>query len=471
MTGLALRSLRHRRTAFAATLVSGALGSAVIGSFATLGAAATGPVSSADRKTLAILAGVVGGWGALIVLFSVISTAGITVRQRHAEVALLRTVGASTEQVRSLVRREAGVVLGLGAIVGAATAAACGRALLAAVRGGGLVADDVSLSAARGGAATTLAAPVAAAVLVVVVGTLAAGISARRVSRDPALHALAGGRDEAPAGPGGVRRWRWVAAVVCFGHAAAMAVMTVANHSNNPYDAMSTSGSLCIVVAIGMAAIAPVLLRLTAALLRPVIGRHPAGYLASFNTERRAHLLSSVLGPVIVLTAASIGTLTLVGIDERTGPAHISDGDRSINVLNYVVTAMLALFAAITVVNAFAAATAARREEFARLALLGADPALIRRSVTAEAITVAAAGVVFGLIAALATTVPFGISRHEGVVPDGQLWVPPLVVLGVLAVTLGAARVSVARATRTATSRRRAAGPEAGAVSLPVAAR
>ena len=50
-----------------------------------------------------------------------------------------------------------------------------------------------------------------------------------------------------------------------------------------------------------------------------------------------------------------------------------------------------------------------------------------------------------GWDAALATVVPFGVARHEGVVPDGQLWLPPLVVVGVVALTLAAARGAVAR--------------------------
>ena len=63
----------------------------------------------------------------------------------------------------------------------------------------------------------------------------------------------------------------------------------------------------------------------------------------------------------------------------------------------------------------------------------------------AEARIVAAVGVVLGLLASLATIVPFGVARHEGVVPDGQLWLPPVVVAGVVALTLLAARSAVRR--------------------------
>ena len=106
---------------------------------------------------------------------------------------------------------------------------------------------------------------------------------------------------------------------------------------------------------------------------------------------------------------------------------------------------MVALFAAVMVVNAFAAVTAGRRAELQRLRLLGATSTQVERSVVAEAAIVAGIGVVLGLVASLATVVPFAVARHEGVVPDGQLWLPPLLVAGTVALTLLSARSAVRR--------------------------
>ena len=111
---------------------------------------------------------------------------------------------------------------------------------------------------------------------------------------------------------------------------------------------------------------------------------------------------------------------------------------------------MIALFAAIMVVNAFAAAIGHRRTELRRLWLLGATPAEVERSVVAEAAIVAAVGVVFGGLASLATIVPFAIARDEGIVPDGQLWLPPCWSSASSALTLGAARGAVRPALRQA---------------------
>ena len=52
---------------------------------------------------------------------------------------------------------------------------------------------------------------------------------------------------------------------------------------------------------------------------------------------------------------------------------------------------------------------------------------------------------VLGALASLATIVPFAVARDEGIVPDGQLWLPPLLVAGVVAADLCAARAAVRR--------------------------
>lgn len=120
--------------------------------------------------------------------------------------------------------------------------------------------------------------------------------------------------------------------------------------------------------------------------------------------------------------------------------------DDGINLLNNVVTGMIALFAAIMVVNAFAAVLSDRRLELHRLHLAGATPDQVSASVLAESAIVAVAGVVLGALASLATVVPFAVARNEGVVPDGQLWLPPVIVVGVVLLTLGAARGGLTRA-------------------------
>ena len=245
-----------------------------------------------------------------------------------------------------------------------------------------------------------------------------------------------------------MRWWRVLIGLGLIADGATQAVLTitVTAHDDDPYAAMSTAGSSAILVAVGLATLAPLVLRLSSRALAPIVGRRGVGgWLAAATSTRRPQLLAGVLAPVIVLVGGSVGVLMMVGIDHRTIGAASTEGD-TINLLNNLVTGMVALFAAIMVVNTFAAVVAGRRNEFEQLRLVGATRSETEGSVMAEAGMVAAVGVVFGLLASLATVVPFSIARDEGIVPDGQLWLPPLLVVAVVAITLGSARLAVARA-------------------------
>jgi putative ABC transport system permease protein len=309
--------------------------------------------------------------------------------------------------------------------------------LLALLRNGGMVSDTVPY----GGGAAALGATV---VLVVLTSLAAAAVTARRTTNGPATLALTEGR----AGSGRLRWWRAAIGLllVAYGVGMAIVTITVTAHAEDPYAAMSTSGSSSILVGVGLAVLSPVLLRWASSLVAPAVGRiGVVGWLAAYNTSRRSQLLGGVLAPVIVLTAAAVGVLMLVGIDHRTIGTEAPEGE-TINLLNNLVTGMLSVFAAIMVVNAFAAVVAGRRQELARLRLLGATPTQVEHSVLAEAGIVAVVGVVLGLIASLATVVPFAVARDEGIVPDGQLWLPPLLVAATVLLTLAAAHGAVRRA-------------------------
>jgi putative ABC transport system permease protein len=439
MITLARCSLRHRTTAFTATFVSVLLGAALMGSFATLLETSLGPISAGDAETLGIMGGVVGSWGTMIVLFSVASTLSVAIGQRAEEIGLLRVVGATPRQVRRLVILEVLAVAAVAAGLGLAVAWPAGRAILSVLRDGGLVADTVAFDGGPASLGVTLAAVVATSVL-------AAAITARRSTGGSPTLAIA----EARAGAGRMRWWRVALGLVLIGYGLATMVitLTVTRYSDDPYAAMSTSGASCIVVAVGLATLSPVLLRLGSSVVAPAVGRAgPAAWLASYNTARRAHLLSGVLAPVIVLSAGAIGVFTMMGIDQRTIGAGHPEG-RTIDLLNNLVTGMIALFAAIMVINAFAAVVAGRRRELGSLRLLGATPAQIERSVLGEAALVAGVGLVAGSVASLTTIIPFSLARGEGWLPDGQWWLPPLLAAGTLILTLLAALVAIRRARR-----------------------
>jgi putative ABC transport system permease protein len=215
--------------------------------------------------------------------------------------------------------------------------------------------------------------------------------------------------------------------------------------SDDPFAPMQTAGSASIVVAVGLAALAPVLLRWSSVLLRPILGNTSVdGYLAVLNTSRRAHLLAGILGPVVVFTATTVGVLMMIGVDGRTLESLVHDQQeaQTITTLNCIVTGMIAIFAALMIVNSFAAVTSQRRAEFARLQLAGATRENVSGVVRAEAAIVAGIGLALGLVASLATVVPYSIARDEGPLPNGQLWLP--LVLAAVAVSLTLVSASVA---------------------------
>lgn len=443
MTGLSLRSLRFRRASFAAAFVSIVLAASLIGSFATLVAASGGSgVSDSERTTLLIMGAVVGGWGSLISLFSLTSTLGITIRQRDTEIALLRTLGGTPRQCRRMIGTETFVLAVLGSLVGSAVAWVGGTALLALLRSTGIVSDTVR-------AGNSIVAVMASGSVLVVVSLLAAGLAARRATSGSAQMALVRSTDESS----GLPRWRVVVGILLVVQGLSMAAVTVTalKDASDPYTAMQVVGSAGIVIAIGLAALAPVVLRCATVVVRPLLALAGApGHLAGFNASRRPGLLSGVLGPVVVFTATSVSVLMMVGIDGRTLDALATDEQeqQAVTLLNYVISGMIAVFAAIMVVNAIVAVTSQRGREFDRLHLVGATRAQVRASVRVEACLVATLGVLLGVLCGLVAVLPYSVVRHEGFLPDGQLWVPLATGVAAALITLVSSSSAVRRTQR-----------------------
>ncbi|WP_020523872.1 FtsX-like permease family protein [Catelliglobosispora koreensis] len=440
MKALAVRSLRHRYPAAVATFIAALLGTAMMASFATLVESAFSAHED-DRELLIIMGGVVGGWSTVIVLFSIASTVGIVAEQRVREAGLLRTIGATPKQVRALIVYEAMVVTLFAAAAGVVVALAGGPALFDALQRGNLITSASSYDA-------SLASPSMAAGVVVVVGTVAAWISSRRATRGAATFSLR--QAEVP-----VRRLRWWrillgALLIASGLASAIVTITVTGKATDAYAAMQTSGSASIVAGVGLAALAPWLLRVLATPLRPLLSGSGSGHLAVQNLTRRAGVLAGMLAPVIVFVSTAVGTLLMVGIDDRTlaaagDPEGVGD---TIAMINAVVIGMISLFSLIMVVNATVAVVVHRRPELDRLWRLGATARQLRTSVVLEAVVVAVLGIGLGLLGAMATAVPYSVVRHEGLVPNGQLWLPPFISAVAVIVTAGAAWGAQRRAAR-----------------------
>jgi putative ABC transport system permease protein len=439
-TALAFRSLRYRPTAVTATFLAALLGTVLMGSFATLVESAM-PAGPADQELLIAIGCVVGSWSALIVLFSIASTVGITATQQARELGLLRTIGATPRQARGIILRETLVVALVGAVIGSSVAWVTGRLLFDALSEGGLLTPAAEYS----GGVTSLSSAVGAVVLV---SMLAAWIAAHRATRGPAILTLHDADTDAQR----MTWWRVLGGALLLGIAIAMVVLTVTigRATDDARVAMITAGSASILVALGFGTLSPLLLRVFAAPMRALLGRSSSHYLAAYSVTRRSHMLSGVLAPVVVLVAATTGTLLMVGIDDRTMAANgdPTGAGGTVTLVNYIVTAMICLFAAVMVVNSFAAVVAHRRTELGRLWLLGATRTQVRRAIVSEAVIVAVVGTILGTLASTSTFVSYAVAREEGIVPNGEMWLPVVVATGAALLALAAAWAAVRRAVR-----------------------
>ncbi|MER7543274.1 FtsX-like permease family protein [Spirillospora sp. NPDC127506] len=415
MLGLALRSLRKRASAFAASFLAMLLGATMVMGFASMldtaeGSGATG----AARETLTTMATVVGGWGLLLVVFAVASTLTLSVRQRAAEMALLKSAGATPGQLARMIVGEAAGLALVAALAAIAPAIAAGRALLGLLHDTGQVPAEVGYhfgpAALSIGIGVTLVSAVAAAL-----------IAARRAVRGRAAESMAA----AAADDARLSKKRIVFAALFLLAAASEAIVTVTVMDGSS-DAMATSGQADIFAGIGLALLAPAIVRRAAALaagpLRALGGA--AGDLAAATMRRRTGALASAVTPVVLFVGTAVGTLYLQATEnaamDAAGLAKTPE-DKSIETLNFVVIGMVVLFTAIMLVNTLIAATAHRGREFGQTRLAGATPRQVLTAVALESAVLTVTGVVLGTVASVFTIVPFGLARRDSAVPDGDV--------------------------------------------------
>jgi putative ABC transport system permease protein len=423
---VALRNLRHRPGGFAATFLSAFLGATLLMGFGSLIDTAGG-ADPAGAESLATTASVGGGWCLIIVMFAVTSTLSLAARQRAGQVTLLRRLGATGPQLRRMILGEAVAVAVLAAAVAVPAGLLLGRMLVALLRDTGQVAAGVG--PAFGPVALGLG------VGVTVLGSLVAAVAAaRRAVR---------GDTGRPARP----RLRRSGAALFLLTGTSCAVLTATLMDGKGIDAMQTAGQAGIWAAIGLALLAPELLRLVTAvfgaLLRTFGGA--AGELAVAAARTRTRQLAAAVMPVVVFTGIATGTIYMQAIEDAAATGQPQpEYARDIQTLNYVVVGMIALFVTVMLVNTLIAATTDRRREFAGHRLAGATRGQVLAMVSGEGLLITLTGVLGGSVAALFTVLPFGAARTDQAWPDAGPVAYLLVVTAAVALT-GTAMIGSAR--------------------------
>ncbi|MFE6938247.1 FtsX-like permease family protein [Streptomyces chartreusis] len=431
---LSLRSIRHRPGRFLATLLSAFLGAIIIMTFNSMhDTAAQDGVDSTSAETLSTAAGVVGGYGTLLVFFAVASTLTVNVRQRVAELELLRCSGATPAQLKRMVVGEAVVVALVGAALAIGPAMLGGRALLDLFQDSGQVAGSVPHDfgpiALISGIDITLLASAGAAFLAV-----------RRATR---------GQEKR----GGARKFLAYAALLV----GAASVTSTFAFSGSDAALMAPPAYGAILLSVGFALLAP-------RLLEGVLNRLPlsgaSGWLAVRNLRERAGHLAGILMSLILFTAVATATLTMQAVESDTVEAlgiTKSIDDKTLETLNFTVVGIIVVFVCVMLVNSLYAATSYRSREFGQQRLAGATPGQVLGTVGVEGLILTVTGVVFGALAALAGIIPFTVVRSDEVLPGEVYGIGLAVVAFAAAVTLGTGLVTARRILRT---------PAVGAVAV-----
>ncbi|KKD09209.1 FtsX-like permease family protein [Streptomyces sp. WM6386] len=424
---LAMRSIRRRPGRFLATLLSAFLGAAIIMTFNSMhDTAARSGVDSVSAETLTTAASVVGGYGSLLVFFAVASTLTVNVRQRAAELELLRCSGATPAQTKRMVVGEAVAVALVGAALAIGPAMLGGRALLDVFQDNGQVAASVDHAfgpiALMSGVTITLLAAAGAAFLAVRRGT---GGQRRQHGR--------------------ARKFFTYAALV----AGALSAASTFAFSGTDEALMAPPAYGAILLSVGLAMPAP---RLLEGVLDRLHLSGAAGWLAVRNLRERAGHLAGILMSLILFTAMATATLTMQSVEsdaiDASGLVKTVDA-KNLETLNFTVVGIIVVFVCVMLVNSLYAATTYRGREFGQQRLAGATPNQVLGVVGAETLVLTVAGVFFGTVAALAGIVPFTVVRTDSVLPGQAFGIWLAVVSVAVVVTLGTSLATARKVLRT----------------------
>jgi putative ABC transport system permease protein len=438
MLVVSLSNLRHRRAAYLASFLNLLLGGAILTGFASLYETGSAPgLSKDDRSALQTMALVIGGWGALIIAFGTAATLSLAVRQRENEIALLKAAGALPRQIRRMIMIETATLLAAAAIPATPAGMAVGRVVLATLKSTHQVSNGVGYTFGS----TTLVIGLGD----VAVAALAAAIVAgrRAANQSTAASLVSAATEDAR-----MSRKRKIAAVVLILLGLDDAVMTATLMKNEGYGTMEIAGQACVLTGIGLALLAPALVRIAGAVLGPLM-RRSGGYLAEAELRRHSRQAAGVLMPVILFVALANGALYQQFIqDDANHAQHLapSADDKGVQTLSFLVVGMIALFAAVVVANIAVASTLHRRREFGQRRLIGDTPGEVRRSLGWEACAIVAAGLVFGTLAALVGVIPFSYAKTGDLMPHQGLGVFLGVAASVTALTLAACLGAARRA-------------------------
>jgi putative ABC transport system permease protein len=255
---------------------------------------AESPSVQIGRIQLIAVAASFGGLGMFIAIFIVAGTMALIIQQREHEIALLRAVAATPGQVRRMIAWEATIISLVASAAGVVPGAVLGKALARGFVRHDIAPADFTVTAGWLPATAAILSGVTIALLAV----LAAG---RRASRVAPTRALA----DAAVEPRGIGLGRLIGGGIAI--AAAVPLFSVSAVTHNPQTAAATSelNALFLVAAVGF--LGPIVARIAAELLRPVLSAISpvGGFLAAANLRAATRRFSSASTPLVLSVALS----------------------------------------------------------------------------------------------------------------------------------------------------------------------
>ncbi|MET8183503.1 FtsX-like permease family protein [Streptomyces sp. NPDC005336] len=282
------------------------------------------PGTMASQRTVVILAAIFGSSMVLIVMFGVASTVGLSLQQRSREMALLRAIGTTSQQLRRMIVCETAVLSVAATALAIAPGYLIGKALFGVLTDSGVVASAIVFHEGwmpiAVGAATAIVAAAAA--------TRFAG---RRAARTEPVAALA---ESATDG-----RWftvpRLLLALFFIVNGVSLSVVTATVMEDGPTLA-STAGPASVLFSIGVAMLAPGIAKAMVAVLRPPIRLVSglSGYLALRNAMTSNVRMAGAVAPIVMLIAIATGTLYMQSTEDDVSARSYSENVLSDYVLD-----------------------------------------------------------------------------------------------------------------------------------------
>jgi putative ABC transport system permease protein len=289
------------------------------------------PGTLASQTTVTILGSIFGSWAVLIVMFGVASTLGLTLAQRGREMALLRAIGTTPDQIRRMIVGETLVLSVLATALAILPGLGLGRLLYGILTGSGVISPGVEFH--LGWVPIVVGAVVAVAAAVV--ATIFAG---RKSARTKPIAAL----DEGAANTTWYSRGRLFLALFCLANGIGLGVATVTVMTNGPSLA-STAGPASVLVATGIVLLGPGITKaMIGALQWPLRALSPlSGFMAVRNALTNNVRMASAVTPVVLLIGIATGTLYMQATEDTVSEAGYTKAVRA----DYLLTSSTGGFA------------------------------------------------------------------------------------------------------------------------------